>query len=387
MENKLLIVDDEDNIRNALNRELKDENYDILFAKNGKEGLDLVNYYKPNVILSDLKMPEMNGIQFLAEAKKICPDSVSIILTAYSERELVLKAVSETGMWQYLLKPWDTKKLIKILRDAFLNYKTTVNRNEKYDSGKKVYFLYPPSVVEEKMIIEIIDNEYEVYVCNDHKKANIIFSKHKDSIVFINIDKKIRYFNWDDYIKELMKDPVTKNIKIGILTYNTDEKLKKKYLMDYMLSAGFIQLDLGFEKSRDIILKALEANEARGMRKYVRAICSEPEKATFNILLFGKYFSGRIIDICSASMACVFKEKPKVYEDAVFEDIQLQLRGALLKTAGVVRTIRRNNNSEVFVIEFIPHLDGKNKLFLCSFIHYSLQKYLEITTSNIKRLS
>ena len=57
------------------------------------------------------------------------------------------------------------------------------------------------------------------------------------------------------------------------------------------------------------------------------------------------------------------------------------------QTAGIIRTIRKNNNSEVFVIEFMPHLFGKNKLLLCNFIHYSLQKYLEITTSNIKRFS
>jgi len=383
----LLIVDDEDNILKALKRELKNENYDILFAKNGKEALELLDKHKPHVILSDLKMPKMNGIQFLVEAKKIYPDSVRIILTSYSEKELVLKAVSETGLWQYLLKPWDSKKLINTIQNAFLNYKNSVDESKNLNPGKKVYFLYPPSVFEEKMIIEIIDNEYEVYVCNDFKKAKIIFTKHRDSIVFINIDKKIRDFNWDNYIKEIMEDPVTKNIKIGILTYNYDEKLKKKYLIDFMLSAGVIQLKLGYEKSRDIILKVLAANEAKGRRKYVRAICSESAKATFNVKLFGKFFTGRIMNISSASMSCVFQEKPPLNEDTLLKDIQLQLRGALLKVVGIVRIIRRNNNSEIFVIEFMPHLSGKNKLFLCNFIHYSLQKYLEMTTSNIKRLS
>ena len=383
----LLIVDDEENIRNALKRELKDENYDIIIAKNGKGGLEILNEHKPNVILSDLKMPKMNGIQFLAEAKKKCPDSIRIILTSYSEKELVLKAVSETGMWQYLLKPWESKKLKKTIQDAFFRYKNPEDESKNLNPGKKVYFLYPPSVFEEKMIIEIIDNEYEVYICNDYKKANIIFAKHRDSIVFINIDKEIRDFNWDNYIKEIMEDPVTKNIKIGIITYNYDEKLKKKYLEDFMLPAGVVQLKLGFEKSRDIILKLLEANKAKGGRKYVRAICSEPEKAIFNVRLFGKFFTGRIIDISSASMSCVFQAKPRLHEDTVLEDIQLKLRGALLRTAGIVRTIRKNNNAEIFVIEFTPHLSDKNKHFLCHFIHYSLQKYLEITTSNIKRLS
>lgn len=387
MENKLLIVDDEENIINALSRELKDEKYEIIFAKNGKEGIQHLNKYKPKVILSDLKMPEMNGIQFLSEAKKISPKAIRIILSSYSEKAIVLKAISETGMWQYLLKPWDRKTLIKIIRDAFIKYKQENDDNKVFVPGKKVYFLYPPSVIEEKMVIELIDNEYEVYICNDYKKANIIFTKHKDSVVFINIDKKIRDFDWDKYIEDIINDPVTKDIKLGILTYNYDEKLRKKYLIDYMLPAGVIQLKLGFEKSRDIILKVLEANEARGGRKYVRAICSEPDKASFNIRLFGKYFSGRIIDICSASMACVFKEKPRVHEKTLLEDIQLQLRGSLLKTSGIVRKINRNNNSEVFVIEFMPHLNDKNKFQLCCFIHYSLQKYLEITTSNIKKFS
>jgi hypothetical protein len=237
------------------------------------------------------------------------------------------------------------------------------------------------------MIIELIYNEYEVYICNDYQRAKIIFTKYSDSIVFINIDKKIRDLNWESYIQELLNDSVMRKLKFVLLTYSYDMKLGKKYLMDFNLHNEVIQLKIGFDKSRDIILKVLDENEARGRRKYVRAICMEPERATFNIYLFGKYFSGRIIDICSASMTCVFVEKPKISEDTVLEDIQLQLKGALIKTSGIVRTLRENINSKVFVIEFIPHLDGKNKIQLCNFIHYYLQKYLEITTSNIKKFS
>ena len=122
------------------------------------------------------------------------------------------------------------------------------------------------------------------------------------SIVFVNIDDTLNELQWEAWIHRLITDPATSSTKVGILTYNPDAELAKKYLMDMMLPCGFIQLKQGLAEGKRIILKTLEANEARGRRRYVRAQCTDPKKASFNVTVKGKFVTGAILDISVAGM-------------------------------------------------------------------------------------
>jgi Serine phosphatase RsbU, regulator of sigma subunit len=119
----ILLVDDEQNILMALKRELHDwakkNKLEILIALSAKEALSILEDRGPEteLIVSDLRMPEMKGSDFLVEARRVWPHIITILLTGYSETEEIVKAVS-SGIFSYMLKPWDSAYLLAEVQKA-----------------------------------------------------------------------------------------------------------------------------------------------------------------------------------------------------------------------------------------------------------------------------
>lgn len=242
------------------------------------------------------------------------------------------------------------------------------------DAGKKVFFLYPHSVIQKELVDTIIDREYEVYMVYDHKQLYNINRIYRDSIVFINIDEGIPEEEWEKIIRSYSEDTPENNLDFGILTYNEDQDLAQKYLMDIMVSCGFIRLRLGLKESIEIILKTLEANEAKGRRKYVRAR-PQPEDASFNYRdLTGDMNTGQIMDISSVGMAVTFDSGLKPEKNSLLRDIQIKIKGALIKVNGVVigsRNVERS--STIYVLLFDSSATKELKQKLKYHIHKLLQ--------------
>ena len=118
----LLIVDDEDNVLNALRRVLRGEGYRVLLAHSGDEALELLGTNDIGVILSDQRMPGMTGTELLQRVRKMYPDIVRIILSGYSEASTITDAINKGAIYKYITKPWDNDVLIALLRKAFVRY-------------------------------------------------------------------------------------------------------------------------------------------------------------------------------------------------------------------------------------------------------------------------
>ncbi|MCW8827021.1 MAG: response regulator [Gammaproteobacteria bacterium] len=119
MERVLLLVDDEDNIVRALVRLLRREGYTILTANSGKEGLALLAENEVGVILSDQRMPEMNGTEFLSRVKELYPDTVRMVLSGYTDLNSVTEAINQGSIYKFLTKPWDDDHLKENIHQAF----------------------------------------------------------------------------------------------------------------------------------------------------------------------------------------------------------------------------------------------------------------------------
>ncbi len=102
---RILCVDDEENILNAIQRSLR-KRYDIVTAGGGKEGLEAMAEQGPfDVVVSDMKMPEMNGATFLRHARQKHPDTVRMLLTGFADLDTVVTAVNEGYIYRFLAKP------------------------------------------------------------------------------------------------------------------------------------------------------------------------------------------------------------------------------------------------------------------------------------------
>ncbi len=238
--------------------------------------------------------------------------------------------------------------------------------------GRKVFFLYPHSVVENELIEDIVASEYEVYIMNDHKKVVPLIQAYEKSILFINIDEQLKESEWESFIRHLTSGSLHQNVSIGILTYNDDPELARKYLMELMVPCGFIRLRLGVDESRKILLKTLEANEARGRRKYVRASTNGSKRAVFNTMINGTAEPGKIWDISVVGMAVSFDNDLALDIGTVLPDIQLKLSGILAKVSGVISAMRKEANGG-YLIMFGTKINALAKSKIHSFIYKWLQ--------------
>lgn len=118
----LLLVDDESNILSALTRLLHRDGYRILCASNGKAALEILKQEAVGVIISDQRMPEMKGVDFLRKAKQIRPKTVRMVLSGYTELKSITDAINEGAIFKFLTKPWDDDLLRLNVRDAFIHY-------------------------------------------------------------------------------------------------------------------------------------------------------------------------------------------------------------------------------------------------------------------------
>lgn len=122
MKHTLLFVDDEKSILTSIKRLFFQDDFEILLAQGAKEGLALLLHHQPSVIITDMRMPEMDGIQFLKAASKICPDAVRLVLSGYADIETIMNAVNEGHIWRYITKPWNDSDLRVTIKNSIAFY-------------------------------------------------------------------------------------------------------------------------------------------------------------------------------------------------------------------------------------------------------------------------
>lgn len=118
----LLLVDDEVGILNALKRLLHRSGYRILTADSGAAALELLAANDVQVIISDQRMPHMNGAEFLGRAKALYPNTVRMLLSGYSDLTSVANAINHGAIFKFLTKPWDDDDLCEQIHRAFIHY-------------------------------------------------------------------------------------------------------------------------------------------------------------------------------------------------------------------------------------------------------------------------
>ena len=112
-------MDDEENILRSLRRLFRREGYHILTANGGAEGLKVLGENAVGVIVSDQRMPEMTGSEFLHQVKELYPDTVRIILSGYTDLESVTESINIGAVYKFLTKPWEDELLCEHVREAF----------------------------------------------------------------------------------------------------------------------------------------------------------------------------------------------------------------------------------------------------------------------------
>lgn len=119
----LLIVDDEHSITQSLNRIFHRSHYRIFTATSGAEGLECLAMEDIAIVISDMRMPEMSGPEFLQQVAKRWPDTIRIVLTGYADTQEAIRVINTGDIFRYIHKPWERDELLAIVTEAEEKYK------------------------------------------------------------------------------------------------------------------------------------------------------------------------------------------------------------------------------------------------------------------------
>jgi len=122
----LLLVDDETGVLTAVQRLLRGHDYRVLATQSPAEAFELLATHNVGVVISDQRMPELNGTEFLNRVKDMYPDTIRIILSGYTDLQTITDAVNRGYVYKFLTKPWEDQTLLEAIADAFEKHESNL---------------------------------------------------------------------------------------------------------------------------------------------------------------------------------------------------------------------------------------------------------------------
>lgn len=221
---KILYVDDDKLLTSTFTTLMKVEGFkDVVVFNNPVEAVEYLKTNTPDLIISDYLMPEMNGLEFLREAKKIYPEISMILLTAYADKENAIKTINEIGVYKYIEKPWDNDDLIMNIKNGIERSNLLAKLREKISElevAKSQLTAYS-----EKLEEIVAERTKELTVAN--KKLSGIINYCADGIIIIDAKGCIEQVN--PACENMLGLPFNtlRNMKIQEIAYTDNPRLNK----------------------------------------------------------------------------------------------------------------------------------------------------------------
>ncbi len=190
----VLFVDDEQSILSSLKRALRKEPYTSMFADNAAEALKIVSEQAVNVVISDQRMPDMDGTDFLQQVKEINPFTVRAILSGYVNADVVVESINKGEVYRFIPKPWELDNLKDAINQCLKHNEVLLensdlicNANARVREFRSQKSELENTVVLRNMILEYTQEmlEYmpvsvlgvsqagEILICNEHARTSI----------------------------------------------------------------------------------------------------------------------------------------------------------------------------------------------------------------------
>ncbi len=135
-EQAVLAVDDEKSILNSLRRSLRKEPYKLFTAESGAEGLEILAANQIHMVISDQRMPNMCGTEFLSQVKKLYPDTIRVVLSGYAEAQVIVDSINRGEVFRFIGKPWQEEDLKGVIRQGLAHCKLVVQNRQLSEQTK-----------------------------------------------------------------------------------------------------------------------------------------------------------------------------------------------------------------------------------------------------------
>ncbi|EOA6659593.1 butyrate response regulator transcription factor BumR [Campylobacter jejuni] len=206
----ILVVEDEIKTRESLINVLSERFSKVIGAQNGDEGLKKFKKFKPDLVITDIAMPIMDGLDMAREIKEISDDVPIVVLSAYSEKERLLRSI-DIGIDEYLIKPIDIEELFKVL-DCLVGEKIEANMlvkiSEEYqfNKTKRTLIHNGKEIVltkKELAFISLLLKQPGVLVLHEDIKKNVWIGEHVSDTAVRTFIKRVRDKVGEDFIKNV----------------------------------------------------------------------------------------------------------------------------------------------------------------------------------------
>ncbi|EGJ2156041.1 response regulator transcription factor [Campylobacter jejuni] len=208
----ILVVEDEIKTRESLINVLSERFSKVIGAQNGDEGLKKFKKFKPDLVITDIAMPIMDGLDMAREIKEISDDVPIVVLSAYSEKERLLRSIDiDIGIDKYLIKPVDIEELFKVL-DCLVGEKIEANMlvkiSEEYqfNKTKRTLIHNGKEIVltkKELAFISLLLKQPGVLVLHEDIKKNVWIGEHVSDTAVRTFIKRVRDKVGEDFIKNV----------------------------------------------------------------------------------------------------------------------------------------------------------------------------------------
>ena len=243
--------------------------------------------------------------------------------------------------------------------------------------GKKVFFLHPSGIIQNQVIAELAQEEFEVYIAKDEVKLRQGLAKYPDSIVFASINEGMRENAWEEWIRGVMGSPNTARVRIGIIASGADESIRHKYVEQFKVPCGYTILKADINGVIKQLVAILNSVNAKGRRKYIRAMTDNETNTSVNLPMNGTFVNGNVKDVSVVGFSCSFAEDPELTKNSLFGDIQIRLQSQLLKAEGIVFGSRMDAGEKTYVILFTQRIDPDVRTRIRKFIQSNLQSKMD----------
>jgi len=206
----VLFVEDEEDLREALESAIGDEFVKFIVARDGDDGLKKFKKYKPDIVITDIMMPIMDGLQMAKEIKHISKHTPIIVLSAFSEKERLLEAI-DVGIDKYLIKPIDPDELLKTLElvskemldqsdivELGFGYQFDKSRRVLVKEGKTIFL-----TKKELLFISVLVKNLGVFVLHEEIKKYVWTNKKVTDSAIRTFIKRVREKTDKEFIKNI----------------------------------------------------------------------------------------------------------------------------------------------------------------------------------------
>lgn len=263
----ILYVEDEELAREEVAEFLEFEVKEVKVASNGEEGLEMFQEFHPDIVITDINMPKMNGLEMAKKIKKISPTTPIIVTSAYSDSDYIIKAI-EIGINKYVLKPIDVDELLAMI--------VQTAKEILFDKAVETQNEYIQFLIDTNPTFMLILTKKEMSKIN---KTFLEFLGYKDEKEFLKEQEKLNdiiYPSLSALIENL------KNTKKGQYFFINKNGKKEKFLVQYK---EFPKLD----KHIFFFSKVSKEDEYKDILREIISLCTQKEHK--NIL-------ERILNIC-----------------------------------------------------------------------------------------